>query len=193
MHSWGSQGKNTEVVCHSLLQWTTFCLTSPLWPIHLGWPHTAWLSFIKLDKVVVHVIRLACCLWLWFQSVCLLMPSLSAYHLSWVSLILEVGYLFMAAPANQNGKDHCLSCVADLSETDVRWLGGRIPMLVCMCLPAIPQRNSPFPHIWRLECPVGFTLWVASGYLCISFKRDATESFQKPLHFLKKVKVNIFK
>ena len=23
--SWGSQGKNTVVVCHSLLQWTTFC------------------------------------------------------------------------------------------------------------------------------------------------------------------------
>ena len=23
--SWGSQGKNTEVVCHFLLQWTTFC------------------------------------------------------------------------------------------------------------------------------------------------------------------------
>ena len=22
---WGSQGKNNEVVCHSLLQWTTFC------------------------------------------------------------------------------------------------------------------------------------------------------------------------
>ena len=29
---WRSQGKNTEVVCHSLLQWTTFCQTleSPL-------------------------------------------------------------------------------------------------------------------------------------------------------------------
>ena len=26
--SWGSQGK-TEVVCHSLLQWTTFCQNSP--------------------------------------------------------------------------------------------------------------------------------------------------------------------
>ena len=25
----GSQGKNTEVVCHSLLQWTTFCQISP--------------------------------------------------------------------------------------------------------------------------------------------------------------------
>ena len=36
---WGSQGKDTEVVCHSLFQWTTFCQTSPLWPVHLGWPH----------------------------------------------------------------------------------------------------------------------------------------------------------
>ena len=27
--SWSSQGKNTEVVCHSLLQWTTFCQASP--------------------------------------------------------------------------------------------------------------------------------------------------------------------
>ena len=30
----------------------TFCL---------GWPYTAWLSFIELDKAVVHVIRLASC------------------------------------------------------------------------------------------------------------------------------------
>ena len=51
--SWGSQGKNTEVVCHSLLQWTTFCQTSPQWPDHLGWPHMAWLSFTELDKAVV--------------------------------------------------------------------------------------------------------------------------------------------
>ena len=35
--SWGSQGKNTEVVCHSLLQWTTFCQNSP------PWPYIAWL------------------------------------------------------------------------------------------------------------------------------------------------------
>ena len=55
--SWGSQGTNTEVVCHSLLQWTTFCQTSPPRPIHLGWPHTAWLSFTELDKAVVCVIR----------------------------------------------------------------------------------------------------------------------------------------
>ena len=73
--SWGSQGKNTEVVCHSLLQWTTFCQTSPPWPAHLGWPHMAWLRFIELDKAVVHVIRLTSFLWLWFQCVCPLMPS----------------------------------------------------------------------------------------------------------------------
>ena len=97
--SWGSQGKNTEVVCHSLLQWTTLCETSPPRPVCLGWPHTAWLSFIELDKAVVHVIRLASCLWLWFQSVCPLMPSLSACHPIWVSLTLDVEYLFTAAPA----------------------------------------------------------------------------------------------
>ena len=51
--SWGSQGKNTEVVCHSLLQWTTFFQTSPPSPVRLGWPHMAWLSFTELDKTVV--------------------------------------------------------------------------------------------------------------------------------------------
>ena len=49
--SWGSQGKNTEVVCHSLLQWTTVCQTSPPWPDCLGWPHRVWLSFIELDRL----------------------------------------------------------------------------------------------------------------------------------------------
>ena len=54
--SWGSQGKNAEVVCHSLLQWTTFCQNSPPWPVCLGWLYMTWLSFIELDKVVIHVI-----------------------------------------------------------------------------------------------------------------------------------------
>ena len=40
--SWGSQGQNTEVVCHSLLQWTTFCqaLTSRDMPFS----HSMWLD-----------------------------------------------------------------------------------------------------------------------------------------------------
>ena len=53
--SWGSQGKNTEVACHSLLQWTPFCQTSPPWPTNLGWLHRAWFGFIELDKAVVLV------------------------------------------------------------------------------------------------------------------------------------------
>ena len=100
--SWGSQGKNTEVVCHPLLQWNTFCQTSPPLPVHLGWPHMAWLSFIELDKAVVHVIRLASFLWSWIQSVCSLMCSLNAYSLTGVSLTLDVGYLFTAAPAKRS-------------------------------------------------------------------------------------------
>ena len=66
---------------------------------YLGWSHMAWLSFTELDKAVVHAIRLASCLWLWFQSVYPLIPSLSTYHLPWISLALDVGYLFMAASA----------------------------------------------------------------------------------------------
>ena len=39
----GFSGQDTEVACHSFLQWTTFCQNSPPWPIHLGWPYMAWL------------------------------------------------------------------------------------------------------------------------------------------------------
>ena len=73
-------------------------------------------SFIDLDKAVVHVIRLASFLWLWFLSVCSLMPSLRACHLTGVSLTLDgmypltpwlltldVGYLLLAM--------HCFSAV----------------------------------------------------------------------------------
>ena len=79
-----------------------FCQNSPPWPVRLGWPYTARLSFIELDKAVVHVIRLVSCLGLWFQSICLLMPSLSAYYLTWFSLTLDVGYLFTAVPAKRS-------------------------------------------------------------------------------------------
>ena len=68
--SWGSQGKDIEVVCHSLLQWTSFCQNPPSWPVHLGWPYMAWHSFIELDKAMIHVISLVSFLWLWF-SFCL--------------------------------------------------------------------------------------------------------------------------
>ena len=37
----------TGMVCHSLLQWITFCQNSPLWPVHLQWPYTSWLIASK--------------------------------------------------------------------------------------------------------------------------------------------------
>ena len=39
----GFSSKNTEVICHSLLQWATFCQKVPSWPVCLGWPGMAWL------------------------------------------------------------------------------------------------------------------------------------------------------
>ena len=54
--SWGSQSKNTKVVCHFFFQWITFCQNSPPRPMHLWWPYMPWLSFIELDKAVVQVI-----------------------------------------------------------------------------------------------------------------------------------------
>ena len=35
----GFSRQNTEVACHSLLQWTMLCQTSPPWPTRLGLPH----------------------------------------------------------------------------------------------------------------------------------------------------------
>ena len=90
------------VVCHSLLQWITFCQNSPLWPVLLGLPYKTWLSFIELDNAVFHVVRLVSFLWLWFQSICPLMPSLRAYHLTWVSPTFDMKYLLTAAPAKCN-------------------------------------------------------------------------------------------
>ena len=48
------------------------------------------------------VIRLTSFLWVWFQYICPLMSSCNTYRLTWVSLTLDVGYLFMAAPAKRS-------------------------------------------------------------------------------------------
>ena len=56
----GFPGKNTEVVCLSLLQWTIllefFSMTRPSWVALHGMAH----SFIELDKVVIQVTNLIC-------------------------------------------------------------------------------------------------------------------------------------
>jgi len=67
--SQASQGKNAEVVCHSVLQWTPFCQISAAWPIYLSSValHGMAYSFIEFYKAVIHVIILVSFLWLWFS------------------------------------------------------------------------------------------------------------------------------
>ena len=62
----------------------------------------ALLSFFELDQAMVHVFRLVSFLWLWFQTVCPLMPSLSAYWITGVSVTLDLGYLFTAASVKRS-------------------------------------------------------------------------------------------
>ena len=84
--SWGSQGKNTEVVCHSLLQWPHSVRPLHHDPPVLGCPAgTAWFHWVR-QGCGPSVIRLTSFLWAWFQCVCPLMPSCDNYHLIWVSL-----------------------------------------------------------------------------------------------------------
>ena len=115
-------------------------------PSCLGWPHRAWLSFIELDKAVVRVIQLASFLWLWFQCVCLLMPSCNTYCPTWVSLTLDVGYLFMAAPAKR-------------SRCSLPWTWGsspgRRPDLGCWVAPPSSSCTVAAWHSWLLPLTLG--------------------------------------
>jgi len=57
-YSWGSQGKNTEVICYSLLQSTPFCQNTTLTCLSRVAIHGMAHSFIELDKAVIQVISL---------------------------------------------------------------------------------------------------------------------------------------
>ena len=88
--SWGSLDRNTEVVSHSLLQWTTFYQNSPAWPVHLGWPYMARL-IVSLSKT-----RLWSMWPVWlvfcdcgFHSVCPLMKDKRLMEASWWQRLTE--------------------------------------------------------------------------------------------------------
>ena len=68
------------------------------WVVLHGLAH----SFIELDKAVVHVIRFTSFCDGGFQYVCPLMPSLSAYCITGISLTLVMGYLLMAGPVKRS-------------------------------------------------------------------------------------------
>ena len=68
--------------------------------LHLFFFNVLSQAFIKHSrKVFVHTYT-----YVWFQCVCPLMPPCNTYRLTWASLTLDMGYLFMAAPAKRS---HC--------------------------------------------------------------------------------------
>ena len=133
--SWSSQGKYAEVVCHSLLQWPTFCQTFPPWPIHLGWPHMAWLRFIALDKAVVHVIRLA--------SFCDCAFSLSAL---WCPLSAPTFLLGFRLPCTWGMS----SCLLQQSAATAPYLGCGVSPLRCSCT-VQQQFLVPLLYFWCVK------------------------------------------
>ena len=155
----GFSRQDTEVVCHSLLQWTTFCQTSPPWPIRLGWSPTASLSFIELDKAVVCVIRLASFLWLWFHCVCPLMPSHNIYHLTSVSLtldMLQMCYLTWNEGWWASLVPHLAENLPEMQETPVHFLDqedspgeGRDYPLQCSWAALVAQSVKDLPAMWE--------------------------------------------
>ena len=141
-------------------------MTHPSWVALHGMTH----SFIELDKTVVHVIRLVSFLWLWFQSVCPLMPSLSTYHLTWASLLLDVGYLFMAATAKRS---RCplpwmwgISSQPPLLTLVMGYLLSHSPLQRCAAASCLFWVSLHRSHSWK------FSYWVkryaVCVYICIS-------------------------
>ena len=104
--SWVSQGKNTEVAWHFLLQWPRYVR-----PLHhdlpvLGCPAgMSWFHWVR-QGCGPSVITFTSFLWVWFHCVCALMPSCNTYHLIWVSLTLGMRFVFTAALAQPIKTNH---------------------------------------------------------------------------------------
>ena len=80
-------------------------------------------------QAMVHVIRLVSFLWLWFQSVCLLVPSLSTYPPIAVSLTLDMGCLLTATTPDL-GCGYLLSVAHHSSTVQIMYIGRPI---LCIC------------------------------------------------------------
>ena len=121
--SWGSQGKNTEVVCHSLLQWTTFCQTSPPWPTHLAWPHghglVSWGSLG--ENSYMYMYESLCCP---PETVITLLISCSSSSVSYlvVSDSCQLQPTRFLCPWNSPGKNTGVDCHSALFQYKIKSL-----------------------------------------------------------------------
>lgn len=82
--SWGSQGKNTRVLCHSLLQWTAFCQaptskdvssSRSTWACLAPWVSRCWSSLSQetspaAPEIGAQVLLESLCLWVAVSLAC---------------------------------------------------------------------------------------------------------------------------
>ena len=110
-------------------------------------------SFLELDKSMVHVIRLTSFLWLWFQSVCPLMPSLNTHRLTGVSLTLDVGYLLSAAPAPGSRRSplQCCTATAHHSGTFIPLYKSSFPSWIIFFQPGVTLLLQVWGIPWRFS------------------------------------------
>ena len=130
--SWSSQGKNTEVVCHSLLQWTMFCQNSPL-----NWWDLIIYYFVKIFRAYVPEYN-----WSVFSS-------LYIYHLQLVLIAVQFGSVALSCKTLCDPMD-CSTPgfpvhqqLPELTQMPVHWVGDAIQ-------PSHPL-SSPSPHVFNLS------------------------------------------
>ena len=91
------------------------------------------------------------------------MPSCNTYRLTWVSLTLDVGYLFMAAPAKHSqpllvtlDEGYLLMAAPDLYRV-IAPLGPPVPVQPPLLVRGVgPPGHRPWPRVWeRGVSPLG--------------------------------------
>ena len=113
------------------------------------------------------MIRLTSFLWLWFQCVCPLIPSCNTYRLTCVSLTLDVGYLFMAAPVK------CSCC----SLPSMRGISSP-PLFLTFC---------PWPQTWGSSSRPHLCA-IAAAQACAPLQISTKQQIVKYCTLLKKKK-----
>ena len=131
-----------------------------------------WLSFIEIDKTVVHVIRLASFLWLWFQCSALWCHLTSRPY--WVGHFKCSGKFSSVAhlcPTLCNSMDRSMPGLPvhhqlpGFTQTHIHWVGDAIHLILCHPLLLLP---SIFPSI---------RVFSNESILCIRWPRYWSFSF----------------